>query len=200
MFFGLLKAENINTVCQAVVSKGEKKGPNRSATQPRGEMEQMAIKTEEKQYYNPPKIPRNQEQKNPCPPWSGKGTLENESVTLTNTCTLDNLLHILHLILSRYPEVMVQVEAASGDDLWLQSLLDVHQHFLRIEWTQGRIAWLKNLHQFTAKTLWDCFGHENHFLVSSLSTMQMVKETSSCPKQDCAFTHIHKNESVLEIV
>lgn len=72
-------------------------------------------------------------------------------------------------MMSRYPEVVVQVQAAC-EDLWLQSLLEVHQH--RREWTQGRIAWLKNLRQFKDKRLWNCFGHGNHFLVSRLRTLQ----------------------------
>lgn len=59
-------------------------------------------------------------------PRSGKGTFQNESVALTNTRTIDNLLYIVHLIMSKYPDVVVQVQAASGEDLWLQSLLEVH--------------------------------------------------------------------------
>lgn len=127
------------------------KGDQRTATEPRGNMAEKAEKKE--QILQPSKSPH--KEKNTCPLWSVKGTLQNDSVTLTNTCTIDNLLYIIHLILSRYTQVVVQIESSFGEDLWLWSLLEVHQHFLRREWTQGRIAWLMNFHQFKEKIVWD---------------------------------------------
>ncbi|KAL0993877.1 hypothetical protein UPYG_G00115080 [Umbra pygmaea] len=108
------------------------------------------------------------------------------------------VVHI-HLVLSKHPHVLRQVEDASTDE-WLQALLQVHQEFLGRRWGQGKVTWLKNLQQFNKSSVWDCFGTEHHFVVSRLSTLQLMREITTCAEQHCTFPRLYKNNTVIEVV
>lgn len=77
------------------------------------------------------------------PPWSGHGELGQQSIKLSNTCTIDNLLYILVLLMKTRTFILSEVERIKAKDNWMSTLLEVYQHFLVEQWSQ--ISWLKTL-------------------------------------------------------
>lgn len=83
-----------------------------------------------------------------CPYWGGEGW----TVSMTNTCTVDNLLYMLHMTVKRRPGIKIDLNTCSNN--WISTLLQVHKLFEKTEWSQGKLLWLNFM-----GCLWDRGRH-----------------------------------------
>ncbi|XP_049333623.1 uncharacterized protein LOC111189336 [Astyanax mexicanus] len=118
---------------------------------------------------------------------------------MVNTCTIDNLLYILHLIMKKRVSILNEIELAQSKDHWLKTLLEVHRLFSAKEWFQGKLAWLKNFPRLKGKSVWDTFGTENDFIVSRLDYVQKTEWILKCDANDCPLLSLTKTDRTVDV-
>ena len=115
----------------------------------------------------------------PSPPQCGQQT-----VSMTNTCTVDNLLYTLHLAIKRRPGIQNDLSKNANIDSWMSTLLQVHRLFDQREWSQGNLLWLNTIARFKGQS-WDAFGTEEDMVVSRLDYLQKTEITQTCQNVAC---------------
>ncbi|KAI7804047.1 hypothetical protein IRJ41_021519 [Triplophysa rosa] len=144
-------------------------------------------KKKKSKYYNPPKQMQSMESIYTSPPWCGRGQIAKKTISLRNTCTIDNLLYFLFLAMKKAPFLLSEIQNKQTFDRCFRLLLMVYNHFVMRQWSLGRISWLdQTSDQFKGKQLWDTFGTEQEFVVCHLkytlqTTRQFVCNGHNCP-------------------
>lgn len=85
-----------------------------------------------------------------------------------------------------------QFEQMKMKDSWMNTLLEVYQHFSVGQWSQGKISWLKNLDRFKGKDLWNAFGSEGDYVVCRLDYIHHNERLSVCDARKCPFPELPK--------
>ncbi|KAL6455453.1 hypothetical protein MHYP_G00361190 [Metynnis hypsauchen] len=134
-----------------------------------------------------------------CPPWSGRGRFENQTIQLTNTCTVDNLLYTIHLSMKKFPKIVEELESLKNKDQWIDCLLKIHCHFTNRQWTEGKILWLSNFPRFQGKKYWDCFGSEEDFISCRLDYLQATQWEITCSSENCPLPSLRRTSNLLEV-
>ena len=116
--------------------------------------------------------------KGSCPHWGGEGIIGQQRVSITNTCTIDNLLYMLYLSMKR-PCIKNDLKIVAHLDPWISTLLEVNQLFEQREWSQGKLLWLNKIDRFKGNS-WDCFGTEEDFAASRLDYMVKTEIQQNC--------------------
>lgn len=111
---------------------------------------------------------------------------------MANTCTVDNLLYILYLAIKTRPFILAEVQQIKTKDNWIDILLEVYQHSLAGQWSQGKITWLRNMDRFEGQNHWDTFGSEYDFVVCRLDYILYTERMSVCDAQKCPSPHTQK--------
>ncbi|XP_078250374.1 uncharacterized protein LOC144589491 isoform X3 [Pogona vitticeps] len=157
-------------------------------------------KSKQAKYYQPPtpKSTKLLTQSN-CPPWSGKGKLGKKTIILRNTCTIDNLLFIIHMAIRNYDWILKELDSLKTEDLSIAIFLKVHQHFLSKDWIKGKIEWLKHLNRFEGRTVWDAYGSEEDFVVCRLNYLLTTTVESICNGPFCPDPVTVRSSNLIEI-
>ncbi|XP_041865592.1 uncharacterized protein LOC121655185 isoform X2 [Melanotaenia boesemani] len=141
-------------------------------------------------YYSAPptrkkvKLSAPQQTKGCCPPWGGEGTIGDQTIKLTNTCTVDNLLYTIHLAIKRRSGIESDLQKHSHVDPWIATLLQVHDHFNKKEWGQGKLLWLNQIGRFKGQ-LWNAFGTEEDMVTYRLGFLLNTELAGKCQSPDC---------------
>ncbi|XP_056613419.1 120.7 kDa protein in NOF-FB transposable element [Triplophysa dalaica] len=168
---GVLKNKELTEIDQPL-SQEEKWGKKRQ-------------KKKKSKYFNSPKAQKPTKGSFTSPPWAAHGKLGQQSIKLTNTCTIDNLLYILYLAMKTRPFILAEVEQIKTKDRWMSTLLEVFRHFLVGQWSQGKISWLQNIDRFQGNRMWNAFGTEHDFVVSRLDYIHSSERMSVCNNKKC---------------
>jgi len=72
--------------------------------------------------------------------WGGEGTIGQQTVSMTNPCTVDSLLHTLHLAMQRRPGIQDDLSKNANLDSWMTLLLQVRRLSDHREWSQGEVT------------------------------------------------------------
>lgn len=110
-----------------------------AAAQKKKYMSKICTKTDDKDKKISSSCPAPQEQKGCCPRWGGQGNTGYQTVSMTNACTVDNLLYTLHLAVKRKPGIKNDLQTNANLGPWISTLLQVHELFEKKEWTQGKL-------------------------------------------------------------
>jgi len=117
------------------------------------------------------------------PSWGGTHVSRTGNVKMVNTCTVDNILSILHLILSARPGLMAAM--SSGGDA-VNCLQEVMACFREGDFDLGKAIWLEIILQYNPNDkLWDAWGSEDGQLVSHLEGIQEHNWTTVCSNECC---------------
>ena len=98
-----------------------------------------------------------------CPSWGGEGMVNDVTVTLRNTCTIDNLMTENTDILSN---LMNRCDETSKTLVEIIHLVD------KSEWADAKIKWLTRLCEYGTiddGVEWDTFGSEADMVVQHLA-------------------------------
>lgn len=141
-------------------------------------------------YYSAPptrkkvKLSAPQQTKGCCPPWGGEGTIGDQTIKLTNTYTVDNLLYTIHLAIKRRSSIESDLQKHSHVDPWIATLLQVHDHFNTTEWGQGKLLWLNQIGRFKGQLL-NAFGTEEDMVTYRLGFLLNTELAGKCQSPDC---------------
>lgn len=127
--------------------------------------------------------PAPQEQKGCCPHWGGQGNTGHQTVSMTNTCTVDNFLYTLHLAVKRKPGIKNDLQTNANLDPWICTLFQVHELFEK-EWTQGKLLWLNTIGRFKGHA-WNAFGTEEDMVVCRLEFLLTTEIVQQCLNASC---------------
>lgn len=108
------------------------------------------------------------------------------SVTLVNTCPIDNFLTIVYLWLKDVPRASAKLSGIS--ESWAKDLLSLERLFDQHEFTQGKIEWLRPLPRFdftvVSGTI-DVWGNEFDLFWQRCGSMLRSAAKSTCSSQQC---------------
>ena len=114
--------------------------------------------------------------------WGG----EYNGISLTQTCTVDTGLQIMHMIFTYFPHIRKEVERSS--DSTLRVLLQCTQLVAIKESSHAKYVWLEHTQAFTSSddnTLWNVWGGEASNFVGRILSLQTTTATSTCSEVDC---------------
>ena len=115
--------------------------------------------------------------------WKGKATIGQQTVSMTNTCTVDNLLYTLHLAIKRRPGIKSDLKTTANLDPWIDTLLQVHELFER-EWSQEKFLWLNTIGRFKGQS-WNTFGTEEDMVACRLDFLLTTEIDQKCLNAAC---------------
>lgn len=129
-------------------------------------------------------------------PWGGTvGDL-----TLSNTCTIDNLLFGIHVLICRRNDIRNWLQAC--DEPVAKTLLEVSTLFGKGEWSAGKLCWItsNNLERTGMKNI-DLYGTESDKFVKYFGTLQQTVCVQKCSKTICTNkSSMSSNEILLPLV
>ena len=106
------------------------------------------------------------------------------SVTLTNTCPVDNFLTIVYLRLKDVPQTSV----TSVSESWAKDLVSIERLFDQHEFSRGKVEWLRPFPQFDfsgASGTVDVWGNEFDLFWQRCASMLKSAAKSTCSSQQC---------------
>ena len=119
-------------------------------------------------------------------------------ISFSNTCPIDNVLYILHNILSMRSDIKETL--SRSDILVCKTLLEVHNYFLQGRWSHGKYAWLTKLCGYgDTESPWDVYGSEFERVVKFLSGIQGSKVFSTCTSMLCPEPFMEKPSSEISL-
>ena len=124
---------------------------------------------------SPIRVPR-------TPGWAGTFG----SVTLSNTCPVDNFLTIVYLQLKDVPQTSVKLSGMS--ESWAKDLVTIERLFDQHEFSRGKVEWLRPFPQFDftgASGTVDVWGNEFDLFWQRCASMLKSAPKSTCSSQQC---------------
>jgi hypothetical protein len=119
----------------------------------------------------------------PALPWNGQVVQENKTIRMMNTCTVDNFLFFVHVLLGNRSDIH-KFFSESGDPVF-KCLLDVHCCFQNDQHAEGKLLWLKQFDQFKQVLSIDAFGTEDQYVYAKLRSTTSTVYTSKCSNEAC---------------
>lgn len=133
--------------------------------------------------------PKSEDCDNPFPfrPWGRMA----DGIRLDNTCTIDNLLLMMHLLMTSNDSIkkLVQHNGDIG-----KILIEVSDMFNKQQWAMGKLHWVRQtVSNLIADGEVDLYGTEHYFFVRHLAPFQehttnSVCSNSTCPERSIART------------
>ena len=123
------------------------------------------------------------------PSWGGEGFHRNAQVNLTNTCPLDNLLVVFHVIFKQTDSGKLLLT----EDSQLKELFNDIYHFMeKGDWFHARMKWIDSLCPEKAEpsvtnnvlTL-DLYSSEFELVIKYLASIQGSEQISRCSEKNC---------------
>ena len=100
--------------------------------------------------------------------------------TMSNTCTVDNVLMAIHvLLLQRYD---IYKTWKNGPNPILKIFCSVHDKFKVKKFNEGKHIWLKKFFELNTST-WDCYGSTYDFSLCKIPVSSTYKST--CNNKRC---------------
>ncbi|KAJ7377138.1 hypothetical protein OS493_030733 [Desmophyllum pertusum] len=119
----------------------------------------------------------------PCvPAWGGTFG----SITLVNTCPIDNFLTIVYFHLKDVPQISKKLSELS--EPWAKDLVSMESFFDKKEFTQGKIEWLRYFSQFdfsVASGTFDIWGNEFDLFWKRCDSLLQNAAQSTCSSEQC---------------
>lgn len=147
-------------------------------------MKKVHASSNTKKLYKSSTHPLLENKKQSCSQWGGKAVLGQRTITMTNTCSIDNLLYTMHLAIKNKPGIKNELQKLSRCDKWISTLLHVHNLFEKEEWAQGKAVWLNKIGRFKGST-WDAFGSEEDMITCRLEFLQSTEVLQACFNPAC---------------
>ena len=120
-------------------------------------------------------------------PWGGQITYKNSSVCLVNTCPIDNLLYLIHLVVIHNPNVQAWLISNSERMQICEVLLTISNLFEQQQWLEGKAVWLNTFETFQKKNkVWDVWGGEGEKFVLHFGAIQRTEMGSRCSLPTCS--------------
>ena len=132
------------------------------------------------------------------PSWGGQLLRRGKKITLCNTCPIDNLLVIFHNVLSVQEDIKSAFSRSKS--LVSQTLISVHEHFLREEWAAGKYIWLSAICGYKDRDpIWDVYGSEFERFVKHLGAIQGSIDFSTCTSASCSEPYTERTSSEINL-
>jgi hypothetical protein len=119
-------------------------------------------------------------------PWNGNvKTSDGSEVQMTNTCTVDNGLYIVHVLLTSRADLEVSFKESNNSTYKL--LYKIHKLFQSRKYAQGKYIWFQQFTEFTHTLTINSFGGEDQFFFSKFrdttsTVFQSSYNNGSCPQ------------------
>lgn len=115
-------------------------------------------------------------------PWNGTF----KSNEMTNTCTVDNMLFLCHVLLTHRPDIKDQFRSSNNR---IHKLLhQIHLLFIDSKFAEGKFKWIEQFPNQATKTAltknWNLWGGEDEFFFNHLSDSETVY-TIQCSNPFC---------------
>ena len=114
-------------------------------------------------------------------PWGG--TILRRNVSMVNTCTVDNMLFILHMVQLARHDLSSYLEQSDVQELVI--LHKIHKLFVKGHHAEGKFMWLKQFKDFSNCTKIDAHGSEDEYFASRFHTILSTTYTSTCSQETC---------------
>ena len=130
-----------------------------------------------------PKEVHRQKQKVNLPhcPWGGKY----KSIHMSNTCTIDNFLYILFLLIQQNSGVREWFEQEQNDKPVAAAIIRVAALFQAGKWAEGKLEWIRENVLSSPPRFVNLFGTENEFFVVHYGDLQQHVSTQTCNNNSC---------------
>jgi hypothetical protein len=120
-----------------------------------------------------------------CPPWNGTYSDNVHQHNMTNTCTIDNSLYIMHVALSDDDEL--ESSFRMSNDPVLNRLYNIHKAFQRGDFFGGEYLWFEQFPELITSNdnIIDSFGGEDDFFFCKLQHQTRTVFTNVCSNLEC---------------
>ena len=120
-------------------------------------------------------------------PWGGRVSVDGIAVTLSNTCTIDNLLFITWVLIRSEKSINMWMQEKAATIPACRALLKAGEHFTSKQWALGKTVWLKtfNLGEPNENSVWDVWGGESEQFVMHYGFAQETFTESLCSNTRC---------------
>ena len=110
---------------------------------------------------------------------------------MINTCTIDNHLYGIHVLLSKREDLLQEFQ--ESEDNILKLLVQIHKEFTKKNFSHGKYLWVSQFQKFDFQqmSLVNLFGSEYDFFFSKLDCC-ITECTSICSNNEC-----HKKSKTL---
>jgi hypothetical protein len=126
-------------------------------------------------------------------PWGGT----DGNIILSNTCTVDNLLFLMHQLIMSKDHVRQWLETST--EPVAQTLIRVSDFFAKGDWFAGKMCWItSHVELGTSTNHIDLYGTEHAQFVRHYGVLQMNSSGKKCSSSMCKLDHqISSGEIIL---
>ena len=135
-----------------------------------------------------------------CPPplpWNGTYNDCDHAIKMTNTCTVDNALYIIHVALTDN-EGLETLFRTSSDPV-LNRLHRIHKRFERGDFSGGKYLWYEQFPELVrvgCDTI-DSYGAEDDYFFNKLKLQTQTVFESVCSNSDCQYPCVVMNGTII---
>ena len=130
------------------------------------------------------------------PHWGGVIHYNKRTITLTNTCTIDNFMYIFSTLFKWQPYLF---NPLFGHCENCDNLCEMCSFGANEEWESARLVWLTKMCNFGGKNktnTWDLYGTEIMFFISHLKCLLGFKLILTCSEAICPIKERHTAEII----